>query len=339
MAYALDVLNKIRSDASEEYQNRIPQATRDNLASIGQAFKTYTALYNEFCSALINRIGLTLLETAMFNNPLKSMKAGTIDNMQDIQDIYVSMAKAEGMYDPDGKNPLGRRTPAEVEACFHRLNRQDKYVISIGDLDFKRSFSSVASLEAFISAQLQSIYTADEYDEWLAMKNVFATYAYEGKSYFNYEVPAITGTNNAEAAKQFIKTVKKCCNDISFMSDKYNAAGVMRKTDPNKGLTTLLHKDIMPEIEVEVLMSAFNADKAAIKPTIIVMDDFGSLTTDDAGQTYALLFENDFSRMYDTLFHAEPIRNPDGLFTNTFLHHHQILSLCPFKNAIRFVGK
>ena len=64
------------------------------------------------------------------------------------------------------------------------------------------------------------------------------------------------------------------------------------------------------------------------------------LTKDKSGNpTYGLLVEKDFPRIWDTVIRSEQIRNPDGLFTNTFYHHHQILSLSPFKNAVRLVGK
>ena len=123
------------------------------------------------------------------------------------------------------------------------------------------------------------------------------------------------------------------------MSDQFNAAGVMRRTSPDN-FALLVNKDVLPEISVEVLMSAFNQEHADIKPTIITMDDFGDLTTDASGRkTLALLVEKDFPRIWDTLLHSEQIRNPDGLFTNTFYHHHQILSLSPFKNAVRLVEK
>ena len=337
MSFSIDVLNKIRESASQEYQARIPEATRQNIEAIGQAFETYTPLYNEFCSALLNRIGLTLLEQATFDNKLASFKLGQLTTGQDVQEIFVSMAQAEGMYDPQGKNPLGRRTPAEVRAIYHRMNRRDKYVCSIGDLDFRRNFVSESTLDAFISAQLNAIYTADSYDEWVLFKNLFATYEFEGKSYFEYEVPAITGSNNATACKTFVKTLKKAVQDQGFMSDQYNAAGVKRKASGK--FTLLIHKDLLPEIDVEVLMGAFNAEKANIKPTIITMDDFDVLTKDEKGQTYAILIEDGFCRIWDVLLHSEQIRNPDGLFTNTFYHHHQILSLSPFKNALRFVAK
>lgn len=344
MSFSLDVLNKIRSTASQEYQNRIPEATRENITTIGQAFATYTPLYNEFCAALLNRIGLTLFETATFKNKLSHFKLGEITSGQDVQEIFVGMAKAEGAYDPEGKNPLGRREPTDASVIYHRQNRRDKYAISIGDLDFRRNFTSPAALDAFLSAQLNSIYTADEYDEWVIFKNLLATYSFTpadgtAKSYFEYEVPLLDGANNSAACKQFVKTLKKAVQDQTFMSTEFNAAGVKRRTTSDN-FALLLHKDILPEIDVEVLMSAFHMEKADIKPTIITLDDFDALTTDKEGNpTYGLLIEKDFCRIWDTLIHSEQIRNPEGLFTNTFYHHHQILSLSPFKNAVRLKGK
>lgn len=339
MSFSLDVLNKIRTTASADYQERIPEATRENFATIGQAFATYTPLYNEFCAALLNRIGLTLFSTATFENKLKKFKLGELTSQQDVQEIFVSMAQAEGKYDPTGPNPLGRRDPADVAVAYHRQNRQDKYAISIGDIDFRRNFTSPAALDAFISAQLNSIYTADEYDEWVMFKRLLSTFSYTpkggtAKTYFEYEVPLIDGANNAAACKQFVKTLSKAVRDQTFMSDQYNAAGVKRRTNP-EDFVLLLHKDILPEIDVEVLMGAFNPQKANIKPEIITMDDFDELAGE---QVYGLLIEKDFCRIWDTLLHSEQIRNPDGLFTNTFYHHHQILSLSPFKNAVKLVG-
>lgn len=344
MSFTLDALNTIRANASQEYKDRIPEATQTNYSTIGQAFETYTPLYNEFCAALLNRIGKTLFEQATFTNKLAPFKLGQLTSAQDVQEIFVSMAEAEGAYDPKGLNPLGRREPAETAVVYHRQNRRDKYAMSIGDLDFRRNFTSPAALDAFMSAQLNSIYTADEYDEWLMFKHLLATYGYKTKSgevktYAEAEVPLIDGANNAAACKQFVKSLKKIIQDMTFMSDQFNAAGVKRRSSPDS-FALLLHKDILPEIDIEVLLSAFNMEKANIKPTIITMDDFDDLTKDKSGNpTYGLLVDKDFPRIWDTVIRSEQIRNPEGLFTNTFYHHHQILSLSPFKNAVRLVGK
>lgn len=340
MSYSLDILNQIRAEASTDYQTRIPAATRENLASIGQAFATYAPLFNEFKEALINRIGLTMIESASFENKLKGLKLGTITSGQDVQEIFVGMAKAEGVYDPEGKNPLGRRVHSDVNVVYHRQNRRDQYAISLGDLDFRRNFTSPETLDAFIAAQLNSVYVGDEYDEWTMFKHLLATYAFtpvggSKTSYFEYEVPALLGTNNAEACKTFVKTLKKAVQDMSFMSTKFNAAGVPTRS---KAFKLFIHKDMLPEISVEVLMSAFHKDEANITPEIITFDDFDELTSTTNGKTYALLVDADFARIWDTLFTTETIRNPQGLFTNYFVHHHQIQSLSPFKNAVRLVG-
>lgn len=325
MGYSIATLNNIRANASEEYQQRIPEATQNNIASIGQAFQTYTMVYNEFIDALLNKIGKTILEQKLFKNKLSRFKSGAITNAQDVEEIFIEMAKAEGSYNPAGPNPLGRREMPDVKVIYHRMNRRDYYCVSVGDVDFVRVFRSEATLDAFISGLINSVYSGAEYDEWCAMKNLLATY----KTYFDYEVPAITATNAAESAKTFVKTLRKAVQDLSFASTQYNAAGVKTWSKP-EDLVLLVNKDVVAEIDVEVLAKAFNMGKTDIQTAIVVMDDFGDLT-----DTYGLLVDKNFFRVYDTLSHFEPQRNAQGLFTNYFYHVHQILSASTFKNAVR----
>lgn len=335
MGYSVSILNNIRLDASEEYSARIPEATQQNILTIGQAFETYTTLYNEFLSSLINKIGKTIVETKMFNNKLARFKGGKV-SPHDIEEIFIEMAKAEGAYDPQGKNPLGRRIPTDTKVIYHRQNRQDVYARSIGDIDFMRVFRSEATLDTFIKGQINSMYSGDAYDEWLAMKNVIATYKNKAKSapgYFDYEVLDMAkATSKKDFAKGFVKALRKAVQDLSFASDKYNVAGVKTWTEPSD-LVLLVHKDVLVEVDVEQLATAFHQSETDIKvvPTIISMDDFGSLA-----DTYGILVDKEWFRIYDTLIHVEPQRNAQGLFTNYFLHHHQILSASTFKNAVRF---
>lgn len=329
MSYSVDILNNIRMNASDEYQARIPEATQQNIATIGQAFSTYTLVYNEFCEALINKIGKTLISQKMFKNKLGKFKQGGVVSPHDVEEIFIEMAKAEGSYDKTGANPLGRRENPDVKVIYHRQNRQDYYAISIGDIDFMRVFRSESTLDTFIKGMINSVYSADEYDEWIAMKNLIATY----KTYFDYEVNE--ATDKKEFAKGFVKTLRKAVQDLSFASKDYNAAGVTTWSKPNE-LVLLVNKDVLVEVDVEQLATAFHTSETDMKvvPTIIAMDDFGSLTN-----TYGILVDKDWFRVFDTLVHMEPQRNAQGLFTNYFYHHHQILSASTFKNAVRLSKK
>lgn len=333
MGYSISILNNIRANASTAYQERIPEATRTNISQIGNALQTYEVLYNEFASALINKIGKTTIESKLFKNRLARFKSGSVLTQQDVEDIFVDMAKSATAYDANGSNPLGRRTDDNVKVVYHRLNRQDCYEISIGDIDFIRVFRSEESLDAFISAKINAVYSRAAHDEWILMKELLATYkTQDGESvgYFDYEVPEITDATTADASKKFVKTVRKATMDLSFPSTAYNTAGVMQWNEP-KELVLFVNKDVLAEIDVEVLAKAFNMGKTDIENAIVPMDDFGTLT-----DTYGILADASFFKVFDTLSTMRKQPNAQGLFTNYFYHVHQILSLSPFKNAVRF---
>ena len=344
MGYSIEVMNKIRSEASDEYVSRIPEATRQNLINIGMSFQEYTPLFNEFVTAFFNKIGKTTIEQKMFENKLKRFKGEAILSGKDIEEIFLNPATAEGNYDPNGTNPLGRRPAPDAKVAYHRMNRQYYFAKSLGDIDYLRVFQNEATLDNWMTAIINSIYAGDELDEWYSMKNILATYGVNRdeigdiatvKGYFNVAVPEITATTAETACKTFLKTVRKLSADISYPSDQYNMTNVMTQTKKQNQIL-FVHKDVLAETDVEVLAKVFNLGKADIETQIVELDDFGSLDENYDGTTYALLVDDDFFRVHDTLVHMEPQRNAQGLFTNWFYHHHQILSASPFKNAVRF---
>lgn len=340
MGHSFGILNAIRNEASNEYQARIPEATQETIASIGNALQSYTPLYNEFCDALINKIGRTILESKLFENRLARFKQGTVMDQQDVEEIFVEMSKAESSYDPSGPNPLGRREGPDVKVIYHRQNRQDVYVITIGDIDFLRVFKSEATLDAFIKARIQSVYSGANHDEWLAMKKLLESY--DGYATALIENPENGGNPIGYPAmcKEFVKTVRKLAQDMTFVSKKFNGAGVNTVSAPGD-LVLLVNKDLLAELDVEVLSKAYNMGKTDIQLEIIPMDSIhceyltgSEVPNPEMEECLALLIDKDFLRVFDTLMHFEPQRNAHGLFTNYFLHIHQILSLSRFKNAV-----
>ena len=333
MGYALDILNNIRNNASEDYKNRIPTATQTNLKDIGKILSVYPVTYNEFVDTLINRIGRTIIENKLFNNRLAKFKTGTITDDKDIQEIFVQMATAESSYDKTGSDALARRQELDTKVIYHTERRKDLYAITVGDMDFVRCFSSEQLLGEYVSAKINSIYSGANYDEWLLMKKLLTSYkAKDGTTtgYFSYAVPKITGSTGQ---KEFCKTLRKAVSDLTIApSTQYNVAGVRTWSTP-EDLVLFVNKDVVAEVDVELLAKAFKTSYTdmSVVPEIIILDDFNEMKN-----CYGLLVDKDFFRIFDTLSHFESQRNAKGMFTNYFYNVWQILSLSTFKNAVGF---
>ena len=94
------LLNAIRNDASISYQERVPQATQDNIKEYGSAVLSFSATTNEFLDALVNRIGKVIITSRLYKNPLAMFKKGMLDYGESIEEIFVSLAKAR-IYSPE----------------------------------------------------------------------------------------------------------------------------------------------------------------------------------------------------------------------------------------------
>ena len=344
MGFSIDMLNNIRANASTEYQERVPEASQETIQTVGRALQTYTPMFNEFSTALLCKIGKTMIESKLFQNRLARFKSGVIVDEQDVEEIFVEMAKAEGAYDPEGKNPLGRRYDDTDQVVYHRKNRADYYAVSIGDLDFRRVFRSEATLDTYITKKINALFSGANKDEFLYMVDLLATY----DGYCDYQVNPIdenAAENGCEkGAKGFVKTLRKAVMDVTLdSSTEFNKAGV--ETWANvEDLVLLVNKDVLAEVDVEVLAKAMNMGKTDIQVEIVPMPHFGNMRanfhvgdqTFNDGVCYGLLVDKEWFRVWDTLSHMEPQRNAQGLFTNYFYHVHQIISCSPFKTAIRF---
>lgn len=337
MSISVEVLNTIRNNADTLYQSRVPVATRDNIAEIGRTFSTYNEQYNTFITTLIHKIGLTLLQTKSFENKLKRFKSGALLTEQDIEEIWVDQFRtAEGAYDKEGgvgangTHPFKRRAYNDVKVMYHRMNRQDKYVITISKVDVIRAFRSATTLDAFLTAQFNSIYTGAEYDEFIHMKKLFAEGIANG-DFFSFDVEELDGSTAKTLS--FVRTVKKAVKDLEYPSTEFNPAHVKTMSNPGE-LVMFVNKDVAVHMDVDLYSQIFGPEYAKMPVTVIEVDNFGE---DDTG-TYALICDKDWFKVYDTLNEFTQLPNPEGLYTNYWLHVWQILSYSRFKNAIR-IGK
>lgn len=330
----INILNTIRSNASAEYQERIPEATRTNLTTVGDPIINYQPLANEFTNALVNRIAFTRITSMVAKNPLDILKKGAKPLGDDVQEIFVNMAKAQS-FDGTGANLLQRKLP-DVKVIYHRMNRKDQYKVSIGRQDLAKAFTSFSALSEFITGIINSLYSGDAFDEFVLFKKVI-TDAITGKGIKKVTVsdPTLDEAN----AKDFVKAVKTISLGMTFPSSNYNAYLDVQETDtkpvvtwtPVENQVILIDMATSVSIDVDVLAKAFNLTKAEFLARQIVVDSFADPSV------RCVVMDIGTTQIYDDLFEMDSFYNPEGKYMNYYLDHWQTVSLSCFTNATAFV--
>lgn len=328
-----DVLNAVRSSIIAnnglDYADRVPVATQENLKDVGKAILEYTPTTNQFLDALINRIGLVVIRRRMYKNKLAMFKRGFLDFGDSIEEIFVDIAKAYH-YEPEApENNLGdvwEQFKPKVVSAFHKLNREDFYPVTVNEAMLKRAFTGWNAFDNFIAGIFDSIYNADELDEFEIFKHLLGEMA-KG----SYQVQVSTITDRASAENFSIQMRSQGLN-LEYMSRAYNPMGVATRTVLDDQIL-ILRADIVPQLDVRVLANSFNMNMAQpISGRILVVNDFGA----ENPSIVAMIVDKDFSMIYDTKYSTESVYNARHLYWNYFLHHHQIISFSPFANCIAF---
>lgn len=332
----LDVLNAIRSSLPSQYQTRIPQATRENLAEYGNALRDYPVIMNKWVNVLVNKIGLTVIKNKMWNNKLAEFQRGDLPVGSTIEEIFVDVVKAKTYTEEPETNNLGdvfAVNKPDVKVRYHVVNSQLVYPISISKVNILQAFNNLPAFEDFISKVFESVYASANLDEYLQTKQLIQFYMTNDSINRFYDVE-VSAVSDEATAKALATQIRAYSNKIEFMSAKYNYAGVTTHT-PKEDQVLLLNSDTEAYMDVNVLAYAFNMEKAdpsAVVSKVVTLDDFG----DGDSTTVAILVDRDWFMIYSQLYQMEEQNNALHLYFNRFLHIWKIYSTSEFANAIRF---
>lgn len=330
------VLNTIRDNASDIYRSRIPEATRTNIQDIqeGMTNPNNAVVTNEFISTLLNMIIKQVIHNKFFSDPLKSLKKGTKPLGDTIEEIYANFVQAKG-FDPTGADLLKREMP-DVKAVYHRMNRQDRYKITISPEQIQKAFASYDKLESFIQTIINTLYNSSELDEFVLMKQLIKQ-AIDNNAMKVVTIPDPVASE--QNAKDFIKAVKIVSGDMVFANSNNNAYLESQSTD-TKALITCTPKSEQiliidnatdVSVSIEVLAYVFNMSVAEFNDTRkIVIDAF----PDESIR--ACLVDEQFLQVYDDLLLFKEFENAEGLYKNYYLHVWQTLAYSNLVNAVAF---
>lgn len=351
-----DILNAARNSASVLYKEAVPFITPDAeaLRGIGAIIMQNPALENEFINTLVNRIAFARIASRMYTNPLRQLKKGIIDTGETVEDIFVQIADVYqyrtvgGIDDGSTAEKLFKKYDSDVRTAFYIMNSQLIYPVTVSRTQLKTAFKSFSGMDELISALIQSVYSAAQYDEFTITKYMIGQQILNGRlSYYKY-------ANDDKVYLNAATQLRKASNDMKFMSSEHNIAGVLTYTDDDKKCI-LINTDMDANVDTNVLSAAFNLPYVDYLNRRILIDGFGVLDVerlntifkDDPTYTEpssddmeflnsigAVIIDEDFVQIYDNVFDMREMPVANTLNHNYFLHMWQTYAVSPFANAV-----
>lgn len=351
---SVDILNVIRENASQNYRDYVPKATADAdaIRQIGAVIMDYPNLQNEFLSALVNRIGRVLITSKMYSNPWAMFKKGLLEFGETIEEIFVNIAKPFQFDQAVAESEVFKREIPDVRAAFHIMNYQKFYKSTISNDQLRQAFLSWEGITDLIAKIVDAMYTGANYDEFLTMKYLLARHILDGHMY-----PVQIPTVSTENMKTIVSDIKGISNAMEFLSTEYNLTGVATHT-PKANQYMLINSKFDAVMDVEVLASAFNMEKAEFLGKRVLVDSFGKLdiarlaelfkddptyiepTSDELtalDKIPAVIVDKDWFMIFDNYQNFTEQYNGQGLYWNYWYHVWKTFSVSPFANNALFV--
>lgn len=281
---SLNALREMSVNGSSIYHQYIPIIDENtSISTIAEPVLTVPAVANDFMSMLVNRIVYTQFETKYFRNPLQILEGDRIPLGYAGQEIYVNPAKGR-KYNVNDFAGLLQKYEADVKVQYMTLNSDLQYPVTVTRHDLKKAFTSWESLDRFIDQLSNSLYNGAYIGEYRYTKNLIGS-AY---SYGGVQVETVSEITNEASAKAFVKKVRNLFLNFQTPATSYNAwAKVGGNGNPittwsnPEDIVVILRNDVRTEIDVDVLASAFNMDKATLMGNILTVDNFDII--DDEG--------------------------------------------------------
>lgn len=313
----VNILNALRSEY--ELENRIPEATLDNLSQIFTDMMSYTQGRNVIIPALLERVGLQTVDTTAWRNPLARYKKDPMRYGMTHEETFVNMCKGK-LYDPrESYEYAFQQYQSYIMSVFHKVNLNMQYPVTITYDNLRSAFLTEYGIRDMMSAKMESAVTGANWDEYNAMKNMIDA------GYGQQILPAVTvsAVEDEATAKALLTEIKAAVNEFRFPNPANNIAGATSASEPFN-LIWVTTPRVDANISVEALAYAFNMDKAQVDVRTVIVDKF------DNAAIQGVLMDIRFFNCRDQFREMSDQRLANILSWNYFYTMVEMISASPF---------
>ena len=342
-----NILNAIRNDSTvpQMYKDSVPitKGTRASVRNTTSIIINNDDLFNTFLTSMINRVGAVYLKNKMLKQPWGIFKRDVMEYGNIVENVFIDIAKPH-TYDPSvAENEIYKREIPDVKTQFFVVNFYKFYKQTIQTDTLKQALLSDKGLYDLTDKIVLALLNGERNDEFLAMKYMLARVA----------IPTVSKAN----VHDIVSVIKSTSNDLTFPNRKYNHAGVMNQTEKSEQFL-ICNSYFDSVMDVNVLASAFNMDKAEFAGRRMLVDGFGKFDTERLALLFAdsedyvpftdeelaqlesipaVLVDDDFFVLIDTNRKMGARFNEEGLYWNYWLHVWKTFGISAFSQAAIFI--
>ena len=339
---SLNALREMSVSGSSIYHQYIPVIDENTaISTLAEPILTVPAVANDFMSMLVNRIVYTQFETKLYNNPLKILEGDRIPLGYAGQEIFTNPAKGR-KYNVNDFAGLLQKYEADTKVQYMTLNYDLQYPVTVTRHDLKKAFTSWTDLDRFIDQLSNSLYNGAYIKQFQYTKNLVGS-AY---SYGGVQVQTVSAISSEATAKAFVKAARNIFLGFQVPSTSYNAwamAGgygdpITTWSNP-EDIVILLRNDVRTEIDVDVLASAFNMDKATLMGNTLAVDNFDVYDDDgvkrfDGSAILALIADKSWFRIKEQDMYLDEFYNANNRTWQYYLNDTRMYQYSLFANAV-----
>lgn len=340
-------LNAIREASVSEgtiYHQYLPIVDENtDIGSFGTPILTNTPVMNEFMNRLVNRIVYTSFENRYFNNPLQILEGDRIPLGYAGQEIYVNPAKGR-KYDVNDFAGLLVKYEADVKVQYTSVNMDLQYPVTVSRHKLKQAFVSWDALDNFVMELSNSLYNGAYIGEFEYTKGLVSA-AFKSNQ---VQYTTISAINSEANAKAFVLKARELFLNFQLPSTENNAwtkvggygRDIVTYSRP-EDIVFLIRNDARSYLDVNVLASAFNMDKADLMGRIIPVDNFDQYDDEgtkiyDGSSIVAMIADKSWFRIKRQDMYMDEFYNPNNRTWQYYLNLTKMYNYSLFANAVVF---
>lgn len=341
MASNVDITNLVASMGSTDLHDRIGTATEQNIGNIGTTILTYTATKNEFLDVLVNKICGQIFINKVYTNPLSFFEKEPVPFGSTLESIFTDLIQAKNFNENFGNSDVAsligiEKPPTKTE--YYTKNFAKKYKISIKDTQLRTAFMNPNGLQNLINQVLTVPTNSRNFDDFQVMKGLLAN---ASTKEVTLATTYATATDDVKA-KMLTKKTRAIVDRFGMMSKVFNIQGVHTFTN-SQNIVIITTPEVSAMLDVELLATAFNMEKAEMGRRIVKIDSFQMYNATTKSfvadpKVELMVVDEDYIQFRRTLQVSESFRNPDQLATNVFTHNQGIACVCGFVNAVKILN-